>query len=298
MKNSKSKMRWGYFFIAPAIIGFLAFHFGPMLFSLFCSFFEWNIISPMKPVGLENYIGLFNDKLVWKAMRITLAYTLMTVPSIIVVSFLLANLLNCRVRGTSVFRTIFYLPSILPIVAVAAVWRYMYDPVYGLFNSVLRLFNLPTSSWIYSKETILPSMSLIQVWGAGNTVVIFLAGLQNISRELYESATIDGAGAFRRFLHITVPLMSPIIFYNLVINLIGCMQNFALPYVLIDGTGGPDNAGLFYAMLLYQTALRYNKMGYASAMSWILFAIVALLTLLMFKTSKMWVFSESIDDRK
>lgn len=270
MKKNKSQMRWGYFFIAPAIIGFLVFYLGPMLFSLYSSFFDWNIITPMEPVQLGNYLEMFRDSLVWKSMRITLVYTLMTVPLVIVVSFLLANLLNCRVRGTSLFRTVFYLPSILPIVAVAAVWRYMYDPMYGLFNSVLRLLNLPTLNWIYSKEGILPSMTLIMVWAAGNTVVIFLAGLQGISRQLYESAVIDGAGVFRKFIHITVPLMSPIIFYNVVITVIGCMQNFALPYVLIDGTGGPDNAGLFYPMLLYQTALKYNRMGYASAMSWLL----------------------------
>ncbi len=300
MNVKKSQIRWGYFFIAPAIIGFAVFYLGPMLFSLFSSFFSWNVVTPMQFIGFENYLEMFSDNLVWKSLRITMVYTLMTVPLVITVSFLLANLLNCKIRGTSLFRTVFYLPSIVPVVAVAAVWRYMYDPMYGLFNSILRLLNLPTTNWIYSQETILPSISIIAVWVAGNTVIIFLAGLQGISPQLYEAAEIDGAGIVRKFINITVPTMTPIIFYNVVIAIIGSFQSFALPYVLIDGAGGPNNSALFYPMLLYQTALKYNRMGYAASMSWFLFAIIALLTVVMFKTSDMWVFSnnEKIKNRK
>ena len=291
----RKQLLWGYIFIGPAIIGFLCFSLGPILFSLFLSFFKWNVITPMEFVGAGNYTQLMGDSLVWQSLKVTGLYSLLAVPLTTVISFFTSALLNNRVKGISLFRTIFYIPSIVPAVAVAAVWRYIYDPMYGLFNSVLRLVGLPTSNWIYSKSGVVPSLAIIAVWAAGNTVVIYLAGLQGISRQLYEAADIDGAGPVSKFRHITVPIMSPIIFYNVVMSIISCMQNFTLPYIMSDTKGGPDNASLFYSMLLYRTAFKNSQMGYAAAMSWLLFLIIAILTVVIFKTSDRWVFYESGD---
>lgn len=298
MKNStansnlkRNETKWGYFFISPCIIGLLVFSLGPILFSLVISFTEWNIISPMKFIGLQNYKDLFQDDLMWKALKVTGFYTLLTVPLTTMVTFLIALLLNSGVKGISIFRTVFYIPSIVPAVASSALWMFIYNPMFGLLNMILKMLHLPTSNFIFSKSGVIPCLAIMAVWGAGNTVVIYLAGLQGVSRQLYEAAEIDGANIFAKFFHITIPMMTPIIFYNLVMGIINSMQTFTQAYIMTNG--GPDNASLFYALLLYRTAFKHSMMGYASALSWIFFVIIALLTLIIFKTSDKWVYYDN-----
>lgn len=291
--KEKSQLKWGYFFIAPAIIGLICFSFGPMLFSLGISFTKWDVITAKEFIGLDNYKALFHDPLFFKSLKVTLYYTLLSVPLITCVPLLIAMLLNTKVKGISIFRAIFYVPSIVPIVASAAVWMYIYNPMYGLLNSILKALGLHTHNFIFSETGAVPSLAVMALWAAGNTVVIYLAGLQGVSRQLYEAAEIDGAGAAARFFHITVPMMTPIIFYNFVMAIINSMQIFTQAYIMTDG--GPANATFFYSLMVYRTAFKQSRMGYSAAMSWIFFIIIAILTLLVFKSQKKWVVYENGD---
>ena len=291
--REKSQLKWGYFFIGPAIIGLFCFNFGPMLFSMGISFTSWDVITPWKFIGLENYKNLFKDPLVLKSLQVTAYYTLLSVPLVTCIPLLIAMLLNTNVKGMSVFRTIFYIPSIVPVVASSAIWMYIYNPMYGLLNSIIRALGGSSHNFIFSPKEVIPSLAVMAVWSAGNTVVIYLAGLQGVPRQLYEAADLDGAGPVARFKNITVPMMTPIIFYNLVMAIIGSMQTFTQSYIMTDG--GPSNASLFYSLLVYRTAFKQSKMGYSAAMSWVLFVIIAALTGLVFKTSNKWVIYENGD---
>lgn len=291
--KEKSQLKWGYFFIAPAIIGLICFSFGPMLFSLGISFTKWDVISAKEFIGLDNYKALFHDPLFFKSLKVTLYYTLLSVPLITCIPLLIAMLLNTKVKGISIFRAIFYVPSIVPIVASAAVWMYIYNPMYGLLNSILKALGLHTQNFIFSEGGAVPSLAVMALWAAGNTVVIYLAGLQGVSRQLYEAAEIDGAGAVARFFHITVPMMTPIIFYNFVMAIINSMQIFTQAYIMTDG--GPANATFFYSLMVYRTAFKQSRMGYSAAVSWIFFIIIAVLTLIVFKSQKKWVVYENGD---
>jgi multiple sugar transport system permease protein len=262
-----------------------------MLFSLFISFTQWDMVTPAKFIGFGNYAELLADPLIWKSVKATLYYTALTVPMITIVTFLVACLLNTSVSGISIFRTIFYVPSIVPIVATSAIWMYIFNPMFGLMNNIIKLVGLPPQQFIYSPRGAVPWLAVMAVWGAGNTVVIYLAGLQGISRTLYEAADIDGANAVHKFFHISVPMMTPIIFYNMLMAIISAMQTFTQVFIMTQG--GPDNASLFYSLLLYRIAFSYSKMGYASAMSWILFLAIAVLTAIVFRTSSKWVFYEN-----
>lgn len=289
--KEKTQLKWGYFFIGPAIIGLFCFNFGPMLFSLWISFTKWDVITPKVFIGIQNYIDLFRDPLVFKSLKVTLYYTLLSVPLVTCIPLLIAVLLNTKIKGMSVYRTIFYIPSIVPVVASSAIWMYIYNPMYGLLNSIIRLFGGKTHNFIFSPQEVIPSLAVMAVWAAGNTVVIYLAGLQGISRELYEAAELDGAGSLAKFRSITVPLMTPIIFYNFVMAIINSMQTFTQSYIMTEG--GPANASLFYSLLVYRTAFKQSKMGYSAAMSWVLFVIIAALTAIVFKSSGKWVIYEN-----
>lgn len=290
-----SKTKWGYFFILPGIIGFLVFNLGPMLYSLFLSFMEWDILNPMKFVGFDNYIKLFQDSLTWKSLGVTALYTVITVPLVVIISFGVAILLNSRVKGISVFRTIFYIPSIIPLVATSAIWMFIYNPTFGFLNGILRMFGLKSLKYIYDPNMVIPCLAVMAVWGAGNTVIIYLAGLQGISRALYDAAEIDGAGNLQMFCGITVPMMTPIIFYNLVMTVINCLQTFTQAYIMTDG--GPSNSSMFFSLMIYKNGFRYQRMGYAASMSWILFIIVGILTAVLFATSSKWVYYEDGGDK-
>jgi multiple sugar transport system permease protein len=287
-------LKWGYFFIGPCIIGLLVFNFGPMLFSLFMSFTQWDMVTPPRFIGTGNFASIFKDSLVATSLKVTMYYTVLSVPLITFISFFIATLLNTGVKGISVFRTIYYIPSIVPSVASAAIWLFIFDPMFGLLNSILRIFGIPPQPFIYSREGVIPGLAAMAVWGAGNTVIIYLAGLQGISRELYEAADLDGANGFQRFFRITVPLMTPIIFFNMLMTMIGAMQTFTQAFIMTSG--GPNNASLFYSLLLYRTGFQLQRMGYASAMSWILFIFIAVLTFIVFYTSNKWVFYENKPD--
>lgn len=291
--REKRQMRWGYFFIGPAIIGLFLFNFGPMLFSLGISFTKWDVLTPKEFIGLDNYIKMFHDPLVIQAIKVTLIYTLITVPLVTCVPLLIAILLNTKVKGISVFRAIFYVPSIVPAVASSAIWMYIYNPRGGLLNSILRMFGLSPRNFIYSTGGVLPSLAIMALWAAGNTVVIYLAGLQGVPRHLYEAAEIDGAGALVKFKDITVPMMTPIIFYNFVMAIINSMQTFTQAYIMTEG--GPNNASLFYSLLVYRTAFKQSSMGYSAAMSWLLFVLIAVLTAIVFMSQKKWVVYENGD---
>ena len=274
-QKEKTQLKWGYFFIAPVIIGLLCFNFGPMLFSMWISFTRWDVITPQQYIGVENYINLFRDPLVIKALQVTFSYSLLSVPLVTCIPLLIAMLLNTKVKGLS------------------AIWMYIYNPMYGLLNSIIKAFGGRTHNFIFSPQEVIPSLAVMAVWAAGNTVVIYLAGLQGVSRQLYEAAEIDGAGAFARFRNITIPMMTPIIFYNFVMAIIGSMQTFTQSYIMTEG--GPSNASLFYSLLVYRTAFKQSQMGYSAAMSWILFIIIAALTAVVFKTSDKWVIYENGD---
>lgn len=283
----------GWVFTAPAFIGFLLFTLGPMIVSLILSFTDYRpAAEKITFIGIQNYKNLFTgaDPLFYKSLRVTFTYVLMSVPLSIIVMFMLAMLLNQDFKGKTFFRSMFYLPSIVPTVATAMIWTWLMDPDLGLLNELLRMLNLPTSMWIYGEKTVIPSLAVMNLWTAGGTMVIFLAGLQGVPRTLYEAIDIDGGNMWHRFAYITIPMMSPTIFYNLIMGLINGFQVFTQAFIMTEG--GPNNGSLFYVYYLYRKAFQHQEMGAASAVAWVLFVIIMIITLFVFKTAKSWVYYE------
>ena len=290
--GSPGAARWGYIFILPWVVGFLLFTAGPMLASVALSLTKYNL-AEIRFVGLENYRSLIaDDPLFWKSLWNTAVYVVVSVPLGLTGSLLLALVLSQRIRGVSVFRTIYYLPSITPAVASALLWMWVFHPDIGILNHALRAVGIANPpGWLQSEQWALPAFIVMSLWGIGGArMIIFLAGIQNVSDHYYDAAKIDGANAFQRFLHITIPLITPVIFFNLVLGVIGAFQVFASAYVMTNG--GPNNATLFYALYLYRTAFQFFKMGRASAMAWILFAILLVFTYVQFRRSRRWVHYE------
>jgi multiple sugar transport system permease protein len=288
---------WGYLFISPWIIGFLLLTVGPMIASLIFSFSDYNIISPPTNFGLSNYIKLFtNDPDFWHSLGITATFAVIAIPLNLVFGFMLAFLLNQKVRGLAFWRTVFYIPSVLAGVAVAILWGLIFNPKFGILNWFLGLFGINGPGWLSSPAWAVPALILMSLWSVGGGMIIYLSGLQSIPTTFYEAAQLDGANGWQQFVQITIPLMSPVIFYNLVIGIIGTFQYFTEVYVLTSGLtggpGGPAKSTLFYNVYLYSNAFRYMNMGYASALAWVLFIIVLLLTLLVFRSSAAWVYYE------
>lgn len=278
--------------ISPWILGFLFFTLGPMLASLYLSFTHYNVSQPAEWIGLENYVRAFTrDRLFWHSLRVTGVYTLTSVPLSLVFGMFLAMLLNQDIPGVSLWRTIYYLPSVLSGVAVAVLWTLIFEPRQGVINSLLRIVGIEGPLWIYSKEWALPSLVLMSLWGVGGNMIIYLSGLQSIPTALYEAATIDGARSWAKFRHITIPMMTPIIFFNLVMGIIRSLQTFTNAYVMT--AGGPQNATLFYSLQLYLAAFRDMRMGYASMLAWVLFVIIIAFTLIILKSSSVWVYYEA-----
>jgi multiple sugar transport system permease protein len=275
----------------PWIVGFIVFGGGPMLFSLLISFCDYDILNPPRFIGLRNYVWMFSeDSLLPMALWNTL-YMVVGVPVGMAASLGMALLLNLRIRGIAVWRTFFYLPSIVPMVAGSILWIWILNPQGGLINQALRLVGLEGPQWLHSPDWSKPSLVFMGLWGAGGGMIIWLAGLKGIDEQLYEAASIDGAGAWQKFLHVTVPQLTPYIFFNLVMGLIGTFQIFGQAFVMTQG--GPVNSTLFYVYHLFNQAFRYGHMGYASAMAWVLLAIVLALTVVQFKLAKRWVYYES-----
>ncbi|MGN9910179.1 carbohydrate ABC transporter permease [Phytohabitans sp. LJ34] len=282
--------RWGLLMAVPAILGFVIFTAGPMLASLGFSLTDWQVGATPSFVGTENYTALANDELFWKSLSATTYYTLGAVPLSLIVAFAVAMLLNQRVRGLPVWRTIFYLPTLVPAIANVVLWIWIFNPDFGLLNSLLRQGGLPAGMWIYDESTAVPSLIVMSTWGFGNTMVIFLAGLQGVPQHLYEAVSVDGGGPWHRFRHVTVPMMTPTIFYNLVVGVIGTFQVFNQAYVMTEG--GPNNATLFYVYYLFRKAFRESEMGYACALAWVLFMIIMVVTFLLFRNARRWVYYE------
>lgn len=284
---------YGLLFTSPAILGFLIFTLGPMIASLVLSLTDYNVFkSQTSFVGLDNYVRLFSgdDKLFYRSLGVTFYFVLLRVPAVIVISFAVALLLNMNVKGKSIFRTIIYLPSIVPAVASAMIWMWLLNPDLGLINSVLSAVGLPTSNWLYAESSVVPSVVLTTLWGIGGTVIIFLAGLTGIPKQYYEAIEVDGGGWYSKLRHITIPMVTPTIFFNTIMTIIGSFQVFNEAYILTEG--GPNNRSLFYVFYLWRTGFRDTEMGYASALAWILFLIILFFTYLVFRSSKSWVYYE------
>jgi multiple sugar transport system permease protein len=271
----------GYLFIAPAVLGFLIWVAGPMIFSAWLSLTEWDLLRPPEFVGLSNYQAMLQDRLFWQALGVTAYFTLVSVPLFQALAFAIALLMNVKVRGIALFRTVYYLPSIVPVVANAMLWAWVFNSDFGLLNAGLRALGLPKVLWLQDPRWAMPALITMSLWGVGGAMLIYLAGLQGVPQQLYEAAEIDGANHWQQFVHVTVPMVSPVLFFNLLMGLIGALQTFTQGYIITNG--GPQNSTLFYALYLYRRAFTDFRMGYAAALAWVLFAIVLALSVLVFR---------------
>jgi multiple sugar transport system permease protein len=282
----------GYLGISPWLIGFLAFTVGPLIASFYLSFTDWQITVPPRWVGLDNYIRIFTrDPDFYQSLKVTFTYVALSLPLNLLAGLGLSLLLNQNVPGIRVFRTLFYLPVVLSGVSVALMWMWLLNPEYGVVNTLLALVGIQGPNWFWSLEWALPSVVLMSLWRVGGGAIIYLAGLQNIPPHLYEAADIDGAGVWAKLLHVTLPMLSPTIFFQLVMELIDAFQVFTAVYVITGG--GPARSTLFYMFFMFRTAFEDFDMGYASALAWIMAVIIMSFTALVFRSSPMWVYYES-----
>lgn len=282
------KSQVGFLFILPWVLGFVVFTVFPIIAALYIAMIDWSIIGRASFVGFENFRKIFAEPAFYKALIVTGRYAILAIPLTIVTALLVALSVNNDYKGIGIFRTIFYMPSIVSGVAVAVVFKWILDPSYGALNSLLRLFGVKGPDWLYDPAWVLPSYLIMAVWGASGGLYTYLAALKDIPKELYEVATIDGAGWGQKIRYITLPLLTPILFYNLVIGLISAFRKFTDAYIL----GGAGEEGVFYMVYLYQQAFSFYKMGYATALAWILFVIILSLTLVVNYTKKYWVYAE------
>jgi multiple sugar transport system permease protein len=287
---------FGYLFISPWLFGFLVLRFGPMIASLILSFTEYDIITSPVFIGVENYVKMFGgDPSFWDALRVTLTYALFAVPVGLALSLMIAILLNQKVSGVAIWRTIYYLPSVVSGVAVAMLWVWLFHSDFGLINLALGYIGIQGPAWLRDPQWALPALIIMSFWTIGGSMIINLAGLQGIPTELYEAASLDGANAWHRFWSVTLPMLSPVLFFNLVIGVIETFQYFTNAFVMTSG--GPGRSTLFYNLYLYNNAFRFYKMGYASALAWVMFLIILVLTLVIFKSSPYWVYYEGFRKR-
>lgn len=280
----------GYLCVSIWIIGFLIFSLGPMLATVVLSFYRWDLIGSPRFINVENYAKLFSDDLFWQSIKVTVLYGLGRVPLGIAAGLLTAMLLNQKVKLLGFWRILYYMPVVLPPVAISLLWMWIYNPRYGVLNGILwNVFGIQGPAWLQSTTWVLPSLMLMAVWAAlGRNMLIYLSGLQSISQDLYDASDVDGAGAWRRFFTITIPMLSPVIFFNLITGMIDTFQLFTQAYVMTEG--GPRNASLFFSYYLFQNAFQRFNMGYASSMAVVVTLLIILLTLLVFRSSKAWVY--------
>lgn len=293
--SMRRQNRYGYSFIMPWLIGLFVFTLIPMLFSLFLSFCKWDIVtglSTIKFIGLKNFEKIFHDRKFYKALEVTFKFCLISIPFYQLSSLIVAMLLNMRIKFMRGFRLIFFLPSIIPTIASSMIWSQILGKD-GLINQGLSVFGIQGPAWLNDPSTALYGLILMGVWGIGNTIIIYLSGLQGVGEELYEASSIDGANSFQRFFKITLPMISPTIFFNVVMAVISSFQYFTQAFVMTEG--GPLNSTLFYNLYLYTKAYKELKMGYASALAWIMFIIILFFTLLVIKSSNFWVYYQSDD---
>ncbi|MFC3745576.1 carbohydrate ABC transporter permease [Paenibacillus sp. GCM10012306] len=295
MNNTKSE-RAGYWFILPWLLGLVIFTLGPMIFSLILSFSKWDVITGVESiqfVGLDNFKAIFHDELFYQSLKVTFIFALVSVPLFQVASILIAVLLNMRSRGMKFFRLIFFMPSIIPAVATSMMWVMIFNPEYGILNQGLALFGIQGPAWLQDPSYALGALIVMGLWGVGNTIIIYLSGLQGVPEDLYEAGDLDGAGPFRKFFSITLPMITPTVFFNLIMGIIGGFQYFTQAFVMTNG--GPLNSTLFYNLYLYNKAFMEFDMGYASALSWILFLIILIFTLMVIRSSSFWVHYQGDD---
>lgn len=295
-RKERHYMWLGLAFASPWIIGFLVFTVYPFFGSLYFSLTEYDLFNSPKWIGMQNYVKIFQNNHFYISLINTLYMAGISMPIGLISSLLIALLLNFKVRGISFYRTVYYLPAVIPIVANAILWAWMLNPDFGLINMILRELHMPDPAWLLDPRFTKPSLILMGIWGSGAGSLIFLAALQGIPQQFYEAASIDGASRWHRFRHITLPGLSPVIFFQIIMGLISAFQIFTESYILAGGKtadanlGGPEQSLLFYAVNLYQEAFVYIKMGYASALAWILFVIVVILTAAILKSSARWVY--------
>ena len=279
----------GLLFISPWILGFLAFNLYPLIASIWFSLCDYSVLSEPVFLGAQNYVDLWNDPVFWKALRNTVIFAAVAIPLSTSLSIGLAVLLNQPISGQGIYRTIFFLPSLVPAISLAILWQWMLNGPMGLVNNLIRPFlniinavvgsHLQAPDWLNDPNFALGGLILTGLWGTGQAVVIYLAGLQEVPAELYEAAELDGTNAWQRFLHITLPMLSPVIFFNVLMSIIGALQTFAVPYILTGGGDGPGRSLLFLATYIYQNAFDYWNMGYASALALCLFVLIIGLSL-------------------
>ncbi len=299
MKQKRKFYIYGILFALPWIIGFFIFELYPVGASLYYSFTEFSIFQPPEFTGLENITTLLADKKFYLSLYNTAYITLVGIPLGLVYSLAMAMLLNMKVRGMSIFRTVFYIPTIVPIVASAILFVWILNPQYGMLNSLLDFLGLPQPAWLSDPRYTKPSLIMMDLWRSGQTMIVYLAALQGVPQNIYEAADIDGAGRVKKFWNITLPAISPATLFLFIMGLISSFQYFTQAYVFASTSGasamqqvsgGPENSLLFYSIYLYQNAFSFLKMGYASAMAWILFIVIVLVTVVVFKTSKRRVY--------
>lgn len=281
----------GYLFASPFIIGFLVFIAVPMIWAFVLMFQRYNLLRPPMFIGLTNVQDMLADPKTWQSMWNTVYYAFVSVPLQLALAFGCAVLLNQPLRGRNFYRTALYLPVIVPIVVSAFIWQRAYHPDFGIINEMIGWFGIPPQQWLFEPVLAKPAFIFMRIWVMGTQMVIFLAGLQNVPQSLLEAAALDGANAWRKFWNVTVPIMTPVIFFNLIVGIIGNFQVFAP--ALIMTKGGPQDATLFMVLYIYRNAFEYSKLGYAAALSWLLFLFIIILTILQFRGSGRWVFYES-----
>lgn len=280
----------GWLFILPAVLGVLIWLAGPMLYSVWLSLTDWDLIRAPRYIGIANFTRMVEDEIFYKSLLVTLYYTIFHVPLTLALAFLVALLLNTETRGIAFFRTLFYLPSIVPAVANAVLWIWIFNSEFGLLNLLLRYLGFEKVLWLQNPNTALPALILMSLWTLGGTMIIFLAGLNGIPQQLYEAAQIDGAGSWARFWRITIPMMTSVIFFNLILQIIGSFQVFTAGYLITRG--GPNYATNFYVLYLFNNAFAWFDMGYAAALAWVLFFIILGLSMIIFRSSSRWVYYE------
>lgn len=287
-QSERQQLGKGLAFLSPWLIGFLAFTLIPVILSFYYSLCEYSLLQPPMFIGAENYRELARDNVFWQSLGNTLYFAAMIIPASLFLSLGLAMLLNVKIPGQSFFRTIIFMPSLVPIVASAMVWMWMLNGKYGMINHLLAKFGISGPSWLENPYWAMPALVMMSLWGVGYNVVVYLAGLQDVPRELYEAAEIDGAGIWGRLWHVTIPILSPVIFFNLIMSIIWVLQVLDIPYIMTPN-GGPARSTEFIAMYLYDNGFRFLRMGYASAIAWIMLLVILALTGVAFWSSKRWV---------
>ena len=290
-RMQRKEAAWGYLFISPWLTGFVFLMGGPIIVSLALSLFNWDLLSPARFVGFANFSRLLHDRLFWQSLKVTGLYTASSVPLSLVLGLSIAVLMNQKIPLLSFFRTLFYLPSVVSGVAVSLLWVWIYHPEFGLLNTFLKTLGISGPAWLQDPLWALPSLVVMGLWQVGGTMIIYLAGLQGIPTQLYEAAWMDGANRPQTFFRITIPMITPVLLYNVIVGIINSLQLFTQPYIMT--AGGPNYATLAYVMYLYRNAFQWFKMGYASALAWVLFLLLLICTVLLLRSATSWVYYES-----